>query len=102
VGYALRANLSQLAPVTGRPAQELKLSGGMSRSATLTRIIADIVGMPVLVASEPESAGLGCAILIAADCGSGDLASAARLMARYARIDPDPEQHERYAAPYAR
>jgi autoinducer-2 kinase len=101
IGYALRANLEQLTAITTRPPQVLTVSGGMSRSAALTRIIADIAGVPVLVAQEPESAALGCAILMAGDGDQGSLAAATRAMARQLRIEPDPAQHERYATPYA-
>jgi xylulokinase len=102
IGYALRGNIEQLTAITNRQPQALTLSGGMSRSTALTRIIADITGVPVLVAHEPESAALGCAILIASDHGHGGLAAATRAMARQTRIEPDPEQHARYTEPYAR
>jgi sugar (pentulose or hexulose) kinase len=101
VGYALRGNLEQLADVTGQPATALMLSGGMSRSAVLTTVITDIVGVPTRLACEPESAALGCAILIAAH-GSRGLADATRAMVRYHELEPDPEQHERYEAAYAK
>ena len=82
VGYALRANIAQIEGVTGKPTRELTLSGGMSRSAVLTRIIADVSGLPVRIAAEPESAALGCAVLIAANADHGDLRSAAATMGR--------------------
>jgi sugar (pentulose or hexulose) kinase len=102
IGYGLRANLGQIAAVTGRPAAALTLSGGMSRSATLTRIIADIVGLPTRVACEPESAALGCAILIAAHSADAGVTAAAGAMVRQRHLQPDAEQHERYEAPYAK
>jgi autoinducer 2 (AI-2) kinase len=102
VGYALRANLEQIAAVTGRAASELTLSGGMSRSAVLTRVIADVIGLPVRVADEPESAALGCAMLIAAHGGQGGLAAAVRAMVRHTQIQPDPERHEQYDGPFAK
>ena len=74
----------------------------MSRSAVLPRVIADICGLPVRVAREPESAALGCAMLIAASAGGelrvgghGD-GPARRSSSRM------PQQHERYEAPYAK
>jgi len=102
VGYALRGNLEQLAQVTGEPAPELVLSGGMSRSPVLTQTIADVIGRPVRVAHEPESAALGCAILIAASDSHRGCAAAAMAMVRHTRKDADAEQHARYEAPYAR
>src|SRR5579862_4210040 len=49
IGYVIRANLEQIVAVNQRPATVLTLSGGMARSPTLTRTIADIVGVPALV-----------------------------------------------------
>jgi len=102
IAYAMRGNLAQLDAVTGKHAAELTVSGGMTRSTVLTRIIADVTGLPTRIAGEPESAALGCAILIAANGDSGGLAAAARAMVRHTRIEPDVEQNERYAAPYAK
>ncbi|MFQ5667243.1 MAG: FGGY-family carbohydrate kinase [Candidatus Binatia bacterium] len=102
IGYALRANLGQLATTIGRAASELTLSGGMTRSTVLTKVITDIVGLPTRVAREPESAALGCAILMAANAGHGSLAAAARSMVRYTRNDPRADEHARYEAPYAK
>jgi len=105
IGYALHANLEQLVAVTG-PRTELILSGGMSRSAALTRTIADVVGVPVRVAHEPESAALGCAMLIMANAGrhsgSADVASAVRAMVQDTRIEPDAERQARYGAARAK
>src|SRR6185295_5243043 len=102
VGYALRANMEQIVAVTNEPAAALTLSGGMSRSAALTRAIADILGVPALVAQEAESAALGCAMLVMASAMRTDLSSAVARMLQHRRLDPDPAQHERYAAPYAK
>jgi sugar (pentulose or hexulose) kinase len=101
IGYALRANLEQITAITGRPATALTLSGGMTRSAALTRIIADVVGLPTRVGHEPESAALGCAILIAAHAHGG-IGAATRAMVHHDSIEPDAEQRERYVAPYAK
>jgi len=102
VGYALRANLEQIARISGRPLPELTLSGGMSRSAVLTRVIADIVGVAVRVAEEPESAALGCAVLIAASATKNGMPAAVRTMVRHRRVEPDAGQHEMYEAPFAK
>jgi sugar (pentulose or hexulose) kinase len=101
VGYAVRANLEQLAAVRGAAATELTLSGGMTRSGVLTQAIADIVGMPVHVAAEHESTALGCAILIANN-GAGAFDATVARMVRHDTLRPDPENHERYQLPYAK
>jgi sugar (pentulose or hexulose) kinase len=102
IGYAVRANLEQLAAATGAAAAEVTLSGGMTRSPVLTQAITDIVGVPVHVTEEPESAALGCAILMAASAGGVDLTTAARSMSRHRTLDPDPARHEAYRLPYAK
>jgi autoinducer 2 (AI-2) kinase len=101
IGFAVRANIEQLTAVVGQPLPYLIVSGGMSRSAALTQAIADITGLPVRVARQPESAALGCAILILAS-ESGGFDAAVRAMVQYVAKDPDPERHERYGAPYAK
>ena len=102
IGYALRGNMEQLAAVTGRTADALTLSGGLSRSATLPRVIADVTGLPALVAHEAESAALGCAMLAMASVAQTDVAAAVSGMLTHRRIDPDAAQQARYAGPYAR
>jgi len=102
VGYALRANLGQLTAVTGCTPADITLSGGMTRSTVLTQVIADVVGIPVRVAHEPESAALGCAMLIAAGDNGGDYAAVTRAMVHHTRIAPEARQHDRYEGPYAR
>jgi len=102
IGYAVRANIDQIKAITGPAANTVTLSGGMSRSQVLTQIIADIVGVPIEVACEPESAALGCAVLTAANGGNEPLATVTQRMVRRTRIDPDPNRRARYEAPYAR
>jgi sugar (pentulose or hexulose) kinase len=101
IGYALRANVEQLVSVHGRAVTELTVSGGMTRSHVLTQAIADVVGVPVRVAAEADSAALGCAILIAGAAGD-DLTGAAGRMVRHRILQPNPELHPRYQAPYAK
>jgi autoinducer 2 (AI-2) kinase len=102
VGYTLRANLEQLTAVTGREPADFTLSGGMTRSGVLTGIVADVIGLPVGVAEEAESAALGCAILIAANDNRDGLIGATRAMVRHKHIKPDADTHERYVVPYAK
>ena len=102
VGYAIRGNLEQLAAVVGHAAPELILSGGMSRSAILNATIADITGVPVQVAQQPESAALGCAMLIMANESSEGFAAAVRATVHHNLVQPNPEQHARYDLPYAK
>ena len=101
VAFAVRANLEQLAAVTGRPAETLAVSGGMAQGRTLLRVLADTLARPLAVAEVPESASLGCAILTAAGAGlHASVADAVRAMVRTAPFLPDaarvPAHDERY------
>lgn len=90
IAYAVRANAEQIAAVTGHAATELIVGGGMSRSALLVRFLADVVGLPVRQAVEPQSTGLGCAILVAVGAGAhADVPAAVRAMCRHEVILPD-------------
>ncbi len=100
VGYALRANVDQLTAVTERVPAEIVLSGGMSRSGVLRRMIADITGLPASVAEEAESAALGCAMLIAGNDNDDGLTGAVRAMARSTRIEPVPARQAHYTTAY--
>jgi sugar (pentulose or hexulose) kinase len=103
IGYAIRGNCEQITRVTGVTPPRLTLSGGLSRSPALVQRLANILGIAVYAAEEPESASLGCAMLIAAGVGDfAELGAAVRQMARAREIDPEAGAHERYAASYAK
>jgi sugar (pentulose or hexulose) kinase len=103
VGFAIRANLAQIAALTGAPPSSLFLSGGMMRSRALVTLIRDITGLPVRLGAEPESAALGCAILTAAGTGLyPDVTAAARAMIVHREEQPDPEKSARFEDGYAK
>ena len=84
-------------------AAHLTAGGGMSRNALLIQLMADATGLPLQRATEAESTGLGCAILVAAGAGvHADVATAARAMCRFDSIAPDRERHERCARGFAK
>ena len=90
VAYAIRGNCEQIAAVAGEPTTKLWVSGGMTRSPTLLRLVATTVGVPLAVAEVPESASLGCAIL--ATVGAGlhpDVPTAVAAMVRTRAVEPD-------------
>ena len=68
--------------------------------ASLHQAIADVVGIPVQVAEEPESAALGCAILVAASVEGAPLPRLGARMVRHRRVTPHGERHERYQGAY--
>jgi autoinducer 2 (AI-2) kinase len=101
IAFAIRGNCEQLSAASGRSIPLLTVSGGMTRSPTLMRLLADTLGVPLAVAEVPESASLGCAILAAVGARVfGTIPEAVGTMARARRVDPDPagvtEYEERY------
>jgi autoinducer 2 (AI-2) kinase len=92
IAFAVRANCEQIAAVAGRPLGALAVSGGMVASPTLVHLLADVLGVPVEVAAVPETASLGCAVLVAAGAGlHSSLEEAAAAMTRRTRTDPARE-----------
>ncbi len=90
IAYAVRANIQQIAAVTGRAPARLTVGGGMSRGDLLVQLTADTIGVPVRRAAEAESTGLGCAMLIAAGAGAyADTRGAVAAMSRHDEIEPD-------------
>src|SRR5262249_10974359 len=59
VAYAIRGNCEQIAAVAGEPTTKLWVSGGMTRSPTLLRLVPTPVRLPLAVAAGPESARPG-------------------------------------------
>ncbi len=103
IGFAIRANCEQISAVTGVPPTSLTLSGGLSRSAALVQRVANIAGIPVVVGREPESAALGCAVLVAAGVGTYEsIAAAARGMVAVSEVLPHADAHDRYEPLYAK
>ncbi len=100
LGFALRANLEQLANVLRSEPERLILSGGMTRNTTLLQILADVINRPLLVAREAESAALGCAMLVACQGKSDSLSPVARSWVDHELVSPRADR-ERYDERYA-
>jgi len=101
IAYAIRGNCEQIAGVSGRAIGSLTVSGGMTRSATLLRLLADTLGAPLTVADVAESASLGCAILAAVGATAhASLPDAVAAMTRSRQVEPDAAEvapaEERY------
>jgi len=103
LAYGLRANLEQLARCAGVEIPELHLGGGLSRSPEMARILAEVLGRPVVVATHPEATAGGAATCAAAAAGLfATPAEAARHLASGRRtVEPDHERSARYAELYA-
>ena len=101
IAFGGRQILGLLAKV-GVHADELWVCGGGTRSALLTRILADVTGIPLVLPTQPEAAILGVAICAAVGAGLfPDLRSAATQMTRAGdRIEPDRDAKHLYQAIY--
>jgi sugar (pentulose or hexulose) kinase len=102
IAYAVRGNWEQIVAVAGAP-EILRLSGGMTRVSALPGLVATVLGMPVEVASVPESASLGCALLGAVAAGlHGSVADAAGAMTSARRVEPDGSRQAAFGEGYTR
>lgn len=91
VAFALRSGLETLEAVTGLPVAEVGLGGGMARSATFVRLLADVLGRPVRTAEVPEASALGAAMCAAVGAGLYSGFAEAQAMASPLRcLEPDP------------
>jgi autoinducer 2 (AI-2) kinase len=99
---ALRANTEQVEAATHCRADGLRITGGVSRSAFFTQLVADVTGRPVEVTAVSEASALGAAICAGVGAGVfGDLADGARALVQVARSHvPDPVSAEVYARLY--
>jgi autoinducer 2 (AI-2) kinase len=70
--YAIRANLEQLDEIADVQGARIALGGGMSRSRVFPRILCDVIGLPLDVASAPETSALGAAIVVSPALGLHD------------------------------
>jgi autoinducer 2 (AI-2) kinase len=101
IAFAIRGNCEQLTDVSGRAIPLLTVSGGMTRSATLTQVLADTLGVPLAIAEVPESASLGCAVLAAIGAGAyATIPEAVAAMTRTRRVEPEPARVAVYESRY--
>jgi sugar (pentulose or hexulose) kinase/phosphoglycerate dehydrogenase-like enzyme/ribulose-5-phosphate 4-epimerase/fuculose-1-phosphate aldolase/putative sterol carrier protein len=98
LAFAVRANREVLARAAGAAPGALFATGGLSRSALWTQLLADVLDAPLRVAASPETSAFGAALCAAVGAGVfPDLESAARALARPGRTAlPDPERAARY------
>jgi sugar (pentulose or hexulose) kinase len=102
--YEVRLQVDGVESDTGRPVNRFLATGGGSRSAMWSQIIADVTGRRVDICAESETTALGAAML--ATCAVGihpDLPAAAVAMTRTVQtILPRPDVSERYHSLYER
>jgi xylulokinase len=91
VGFGLRDGLASLAGAGGAPA-ELLLAGGGSRSPVWSQLLADILGLPLVLAEGSETAGARGAARLAWLADGGDMAQACAAPVVVRRISPGAGQ----------
>ena len=100
--YAIRANYQQLEDISGFKAEDIRVGGGMTRSRTFVRILADVLGRKILVSPEPQVSAVGAALCAAKALGHyeslGETASSRPLTP----VEPDPLHVADYQEHYQR
>lgn len=103
VAYAIRGNVEQIQAVAGSASDTLLVSGGLTQSPTVLRVLAATLARPLAVARVPESASLGCAILGAVGAGlHPSLPDAVAAMTQSFPVEPDVALAPAFDAGYRR
>ena len=102
ISYAIRGNIEQMEEISNKKSDELKVTGGMSRSSLWLEILSGVVGKKVKAAKVEDGTLMGCAMCAAV--GSGvyhDFEDATKQMVEFKKdVNPDPEQVEIYNKSY--
>lgn len=93
---------AQIISELGLSLQDIRIIGGGAKSPLWRQIIADVMGMPVMVPRAGD-ASFGAALIAAVGIGLfPDARSAAENCVRFEEsITPDPENHEKYKSYFA-
>jgi sugar (pentulose or hexulose) kinase len=87
----------------GLPVEQLFLVGGATRSSIWTQILADVIGVPLLVSAYTRWPALGAAILAGVGAGVFRSIEAGQELFRkeFETIEPDQSRRRVYDAGYA-
>jgi autoinducer 2 (AI-2) kinase len=100
--YTARGHLEIISELTGQTYRQLMFTGGAAKGQLWPQIVADVVGLPVLVPLVKESTALGAALC--AGIGVGiyrDLAEVAASVVQIERtFEPEPEARRTYDERY--
>ena len=98
VAYGVKMNVDRLQRVSGQDLTVLRVSGGLSKSRVLRRLLADLIGVQITVPLDKEASALGAAIC--AGVGAGifpDMTKGAANLVRWEEfLDPKEENQARY------
>lgn len=103
IAFSFAGNIEELNKAYGARAERVWLSGGLARSHSLCQIVADVLGLPVEVPEEVESAAVGAAICAMVGIGlfSGWEEAADAVIGSRETLWPDPERSRRYSRVFA-
>jgi len=104
IAYAVRANLEQIEDAGGVSVEVFHITGGLSRSEIWTRILADVLGRPVIIPEVSEGPALGAALCAAVGVGLyPTIEDGMRPMVRQALVlAPAKKAHQEYLEYYRR
>ena len=104
IAFAVRGACELLEEVTGAPASDISLGGGMTRTVLFTQILADVLGRPIHVASTPDASAVGAALIAGASLsGDSDFVElAATAKQGLHTIEPEPGVTAEYEEHYGR
>ena len=104
IAYAVKSNFRQVEGAAGTPAQSVALGGGMIRTKTWPKIVADVLDEEVMVSPTPEVTALGA--YLCASTSLGEFASveeaAQSVGPRLRSEQPDPVSSAEYTDLYER
>ncbi len=103
IAYAVKANLEQIEGLAGVAATDVTVGGGMTRSSTWTRILADVLDRELKVVASPQVSGMGAYLSACTALGEyGSLDEAAQeARTRLLSLEPDPLASAEYQDYYA-
>ncbi len=69
IAFSVRANLEQIASVSGKEIRDLRVAGGMSQSPLFSQIVSNATNLPVFVPPNAEVTSIGAAVLAGVGAG---------------------------------
>jgi sugar (pentulose or hexulose) kinase len=104
LAYAVRGNADQVANLSGRKIEQLRVCGGLANADVYLDILANVMGTPLIVPRIAEGSGLGAAIC--AGVGSGvyaDFSQGVEALAKLRKeVQPDERLCRQYKTSYKR
>ncbi len=97
IAYQVSDVLSAMEADSGVPIKELRCDGGASKNDFLMQFQADILGLPVLAADEPDATALGAALCAALGYGDITRRDIAALPRTFRRFEPQMTAEQRHA-----